>query len=85
MFRCIYIFFFEKQVGQQRGEGYREKNLLKFSLKKNMYKFAVTQCVVAFSCSEDFILFKSWPPGVGRGHNGVERGSNLYIWNEFEN
>lgn len=31
----IYLFFFlEKQVGQQRGEGYREKNLLKFSLKK---------------------------------------------------
>lgn len=39
-----------------------------------MYKFAVTQCVVASSCSEDFILFKSWPPGVGRGHNGCGEG-----------
>lgn len=58
-FCFVLFFFFEKQVGQQRGEGYREKNLLKFSFKKTMYKFAVTQCVVASSCSEDFILFKS--------------------------
>lgn len=46
-----------------------------------MYKWKlaehITQCLVASSCSEDFILFNSWPPGVGGGHNGVERGLNF--------